>query len=136
MAVSEKVLKMLDMYYNEGKTMQEIADYFGINKSSVSRSIKRADQRTCPIASNCLNCKASKCIIIPEYRGIINNGEQNKREKQKELDMEFCCICGKLCRTKYYAENKNHEKQYFHLSCYNNNTLGHAKQNKKGNTIK
>lgn len=50
--------------------------------------------------------------------------------------MEFCCICGKLCRTKYYAENKNHEKQYFHLSCYNNNTLGHAKQNKKGNTIK
>ena len=137
MAVSEKVLKMLDMYYNEGKTMQEIADYFGINKSSVSTSIKRADRRTCPIASNCKNCKASKCIIIPEYRGIINNGEQKKREQYKEIDMEICCICGKTCRDKYYVENKNHEKQYFHISCYNHNTIGHNKQytqNKKGNT--
>lgn len=140
MAVSEKVLKMLDMYYNEGKTMQEIADYFGINKSSVSTSIKRADRRTCPIASNCKNCKASKCIIIPEYRSTINNGEQRKRKEQyKELDMEVCCICGQACRETYYAENKNHEKQYFHFSCYNHNTIGYNKQypqNKKGNTKK
>lgn len=140
MAVSKKTLEMARLYYQEGWKMQRIADHFGVTKAAVSKNISSADKRICPIASNCSNCKLSECIIKTEYKTMINNGKQKRKQEQyKELNMEVCCICGQTCRDKYYAENKNHEKQYFHISCYNHNTIGYNKQypqNKKGNTTK
>lgn len=37
--------EMLDMYYDGGMTMLQIADRLGVNRSTVSRTIRRARER-------------------------------------------------------------------------------------------
>ena len=43
--VTEKQRQMILMYYAEGKNMREIGEQIGIDKSSVSRTIKRGERR-------------------------------------------------------------------------------------------
>lgn len=123
-----KTIEMARLYYNEGWTMERIAKYFQVNKSSVSTAIRRIDKRQCPVGTLCKNCKMPECIIKPEYQHMVNSAEQN-RKQPKEFDMEFCVICGKTCRTNNYVtiidQNGNQQKVYFHRSCYSHNTIGY-----------
>lgn len=43
--VTQRQRQTLLMYYAEGRTMQEIADQLGVDKSTVSRTIKRGERR-------------------------------------------------------------------------------------------
>ena len=43
--ITEKQRRALLMYYAEGKNMREIGEATGVNKSTVSRTIKRGEQR-------------------------------------------------------------------------------------------
>lgn len=43
--VTPRQREMLLLYYNEGLNMQEIADRCGLDKSTVSRTIKRGEAR-------------------------------------------------------------------------------------------
>lgn len=43
--VTQRQRQTLLMYYGEGRTMQEIADQLGVDKSTVSRTIKRGERR-------------------------------------------------------------------------------------------
>lgn len=43
--ITPRQRQLLLLYYNEGLTMQEIADHFMIDKSTVSRTIKRGEAR-------------------------------------------------------------------------------------------
>lgn len=132
-----KAIEMARLYYDEGWTMERIAKHFQVNKSSVCRSIKRVDKRQCPVGTSCKNCKMPECIIKPEYQHMVNSGEQNKKQP-KEFDMEFCIVCGKLCRTNNYAtivdQNGNQQKVYFHKLCYNKNTIGNRTEGTLSNT--
>ena len=43
--ITSKQREMILMYYAEGKNMREIGESMGINKSTVSRTIKRGERR-------------------------------------------------------------------------------------------
>lgn len=43
--VTERQRTVLLMYYGEGKNMREIGEHLGIDKSTVSRTIKRGERR-------------------------------------------------------------------------------------------
>ncbi|MEG0321590.1 MAG: sigma-70 family RNA polymerase sigma factor [Oscillospiraceae bacterium] len=43
--VTDRQRELLMMYYSEGVTMKEIGDRLGIDKSTVSRTIKRGERR-------------------------------------------------------------------------------------------
>ena len=43
--ITSKQREMILMYYAEGKNMREIGESVGINKSTVSRTIKRGERR-------------------------------------------------------------------------------------------
>lgn len=128
-----KTIEMSRLYYDEGWTMEQIANHFNVYSSTVCTAIRRMDKRQCPIGTLCKNCKMSECIIKPEYQHIINHGEQ-RNKPHASFETEFCIICGKTCRNKYYAEtverNGNPQKVYFHKSCYYRKTIGTHENNK------
>ena len=43
--ITEKQREVLSLYYGEGMTMRQIGDRLGIDRSTVSRTIKRGEQR-------------------------------------------------------------------------------------------
>jgi len=43
--ITDKQREVLALYYGEGITMREIGDRLGIDRSTVSRTIKRGEQR-------------------------------------------------------------------------------------------
>lgn len=43
--VTDRQRQMLFLYYNEGRTMKEIADLLGVDRTTVSRTLKRGEQR-------------------------------------------------------------------------------------------
>ena len=43
--ITEKQRAVLALYYGEGMTMRQIGDRLGIDRSTVSRTIKRGEQR-------------------------------------------------------------------------------------------
>lgn len=63
------------LLYQCGWTMREIAFLYGVNPSTVSRTIQRALRKTCPFAANCENCPLPECAIKDEYAYLINNRE-------------------------------------------------------------
>lgn len=67
--------------YQSGETMQEIADYFGVNRSTVSRVISRARKIKCPFASDCTKCTVSDCAIKEEYAFLLNEAEDCRKIK-------------------------------------------------------
>ena len=56
--ITPRQRQLLLLYYNEGLTMQEIADRFMIDKSTVSRTIKRGEARL----QRCLRYGASSYL--------------------------------------------------------------------------
>ena len=43
--VTEKQRQMILMYYAEGKNMREIGEFLGVDRSTISRTIKRGERR-------------------------------------------------------------------------------------------
>ena len=43
--ITEKQMAVLALYYGEGMTMRQIGDRLGIDRSTVSRTIKRGEER-------------------------------------------------------------------------------------------
>lgn len=123
-----KTIEMARLYYDEGWTLNQIAEHFHVTASNVSRAVRVVDERRCPIAMSCTKCKMNECIIKPEYQHIINNGKQ-RNKPYASFETEFCIICGKTCRNKYYMELQDQEgnakRYYFHKSCYYHNTIGY-----------
>ena len=128
-----RTIEMSRLYYDEGWTMQRIAEHFNVYPSTVCTAIRRMDKRQCPVGTLCKNCKMPECIIKPKYQHIINHGEQTKR-KSNEREMEVCCFCNKPCLPKEYTEVQDQEgnpkRYYFHKSCYYHNTIGYKNKRK------
>ena len=59
--VTQRQRQTLLMYYAEGRTMQEIADQLGVDKSTVSRTIKRGERRL----QRCLRYGAERYLRDP-----------------------------------------------------------------------
>lgn len=59
--------------YQAGFTITQIAKHFGVNKSTVSRTLDRAARLTCPFSITCSNCPLPECAFKPEYQSLINN---------------------------------------------------------------
>ena len=64
--------------YKAGFTMQEIADMYNVNKSTVSRVISRSMRYKCPFSTNCLKCPLPDCAIKDEYADLVNNTEDKR----------------------------------------------------------
>lgn len=60
--VSPRQRELLHLYYSEQKTMAEIGKELGIDKSTVSRTIKRGEARL----SRCLRYGAASLLRPPE----------------------------------------------------------------------
>lgn len=69
---SEKQIKYLTLYL-DGMTMREIANKFGVNESTISRVLKRAQRCVCPFSSNCEKCPLPDCAIKDEYAFMVNS---------------------------------------------------------------
>lgn len=76
------------MYFQEGKTMEQIAKEFGVSKSTVSRTVRRA------------NLKMGRCLRYADPR-LLNAPvqERNRRVWDGEAD-GFCS----------YGERKNNDE--------------------------
>ena len=72
MAVFTKSIEYARLYFEEGLTMKQIADIYGVYTSTVSRCIHHVEQRRCPFAADCLNCPLKECAFKEEWQGIIN----------------------------------------------------------------
>ena len=75
---TKKQMEYLKMYQS-GATMQEIADKYGVYRSTVSRTIARAKKVKCPFSSDCTSCPLPDCAIKTEYACIMNTVEDAKR---------------------------------------------------------
>ncbi len=60
--ITEKQRKYLLLYYGEGKNMVEIGAEFGVDKSTVSRTIKRGEERL----RRCLRYGAKRFLMDTE----------------------------------------------------------------------
>ena len=67
--------------YQSGATMQEIAQKYGVNISTVSRVIKRARKIKCPFSTECEKCKLPDCAIKDEYALLLNTSEDCRKIK-------------------------------------------------------
>lgn len=84
---SNKQILYLELY-NAGFSMGEIADHFGVGRSTISRTLKRARRLTCPFTPNCEKCPLSECAFKPEYASLINNPEKADRNRNKGEPVE------------------------------------------------
>ena len=78
------------LLYQSGWTMREIAFLYGVNISTISRTIKRSLRKTCPFASDCENCPLPDCAFKDEYAYLVNNLDsmpdmRRKRNPRGEL---------------------------------------------------
>lgn len=135
MALHKKTLEMANLYYNNGLNTREIAEIYGVDKSTVNRAIHSVDRRDCPIAKDCTKCKMKECIIKDQYQYMVNGNGNRMNPLNGEIEMEWCFICHKLCVPSNYIilENSSDSgklprKQFFHYHCYKQLT----KPNKKG----
>lgn len=84
--ISEKQIEYLTLY-RSGMTLKEIAQKYSVNRSTVSRVIKRASRHKCPFSSDCTKCPLPDCAIKEEYAGMLNNTEDaryyDKRRTKK-----------------------------------------------------
>lgn len=71
---SKKQVEYLSLYLS-GLTMEEISTRFSVNKSTVSRVIKRARRCVCPFSTDCTKCSLPDCAIKDEYAFMVNNTE-------------------------------------------------------------
>ena len=70
--MTERQRQLTNMYFS-GMTLEQIATKLGINKSTVSRTIRRALSVKCPFSPNCENCPLPDCAIKEEYAIYLNN---------------------------------------------------------------
>lgn len=76
MAVTKRALYYLKLY-SEGWTMEEIAKKVGRNKSTISRTIRRAQILVCPFSHDCLKCPLDDCAFNDKYAFLVNNNHRN-----------------------------------------------------------
>lgn len=73
--------------YDAGYTQQQIADRFGVNKSTVCRVLQRARcTYRCPFGTTCDSCILPECGIKDEYAFMLNatiDGTHIKRKYNK-----------------------------------------------------
>lgn len=72
--ITEQQLAYLALYQS-GCTQKEIASKYGVNKSTVSRVLKRALRKTCPFSPDCRKCPLPECAFKDEYAMLVNNTE-------------------------------------------------------------
>lgn len=68
----EQTVEYLRLYFECGWRMSQIAEKFGVNKSTVSRCIARAEKRRCPFSCRCESCQLKECAIKEEYAPYVN----------------------------------------------------------------
>lgn len=76
--VTKEQKKYLVMY-QAGHTMQEIADKYGVNRSTVSRVVARARKLKCPFSTDCTKCPMDDCAIKDEYAFLLNEVEDTRK---------------------------------------------------------
>lgn len=75
----EKRKLYLKAYYEDSMTIYEIAEKYGKNPSTISRTIARAERLICPFCSDCLKCSLPDCAIKEEYAVLVNQKAVDKR---------------------------------------------------------
>lgn len=68
----KQTAEYLRLYFECGWRMSEIAEFFGVNKGTVSRCISRAEKRRCPFSLDCKKCPLKECAIKDEYAPYVN----------------------------------------------------------------
>ncbi|MCM1237549.1 MAG: helix-turn-helix domain-containing protein [Ruminococcus flavefaciens] len=63
--------------YQMGYSISQIASHYGVNKSTVSRTLDRATRITCPFSATCSNCPLPECAFKPEYQPFINIADKH-----------------------------------------------------------
>lgn len=81
--MTERQKQVLDLY-EKGYKQYHIAKILGVNKSTISRTLKRAYRVKCPFSPNCLECWFDDCAIKDEYAYLVNNDDINFRKRRKE----------------------------------------------------
>ena len=61
--ITEKQCRYLMLYYGEGMNMSQIGELFGVDKSTISRTIKRGERRL----QRCLRYGAKRLLLAEEY---------------------------------------------------------------------
>lgn len=69
------------LLYQSGATMEEIAQKYGVNRSTVSRVIARAKRVSCPFSTDCQKCPMDDCVIKDEYAFLLNESEDFRKIK-------------------------------------------------------
>lgn len=76
--------------YTSGMTMTQIAKKYSVNKSTVSRVIKRATAHKCPFSPNCQKCPLPECAINEEYAYLVNSSEDKRAmDKRRTVNRFF-----------------------------------------------
>lgn len=76
----EKRKLYLKLYYEDGLTIYQIAEKVGVNPSTISRTISRAERIICPFSPDCLKCTLGDCAIKDEYAYLVNAKAKDKRK--------------------------------------------------------
>lgn len=97
--------------YNQGYTQAQIAETYGVNKSTVSRVLKRAMRHTCPFSDDCEKCPLDECAIKDQYAYLINNTP----------DQRYCDNSIRTRQRIYDSAGKR--KQHFEPELFNNTIL-------------
>lgn len=64
--------------YKSGLTMEQIAQKFCVNKSTVCRVLQRAERHKCPFSSKCEKCPLPDCAIKGKYAYLVNSAEDKR----------------------------------------------------------
>ena len=78
--ITQKQADYLCMYQS-GFTMEEIAKRYGVNKSTVCRTLARAKRHKCPFSTDCTKCPLPDCAIKEEYAYMMNNMEDRQKKR-------------------------------------------------------
>lgn len=73
--------------YLDGMTVRAIAEKYGVNASTVSRTIHRAVDIVCPFGSSCESCKMHDCALSEEGASLIEASRHIRLDLRKRSEL-------------------------------------------------
>lgn len=71
--------------YESGYKVSEIAKMKNKNKSTISRSLKRAKAIKCPFGADCKKCPLPDCGIDEKYAVLLNGRSKYRRNNWRSV---------------------------------------------------
>lgn len=89
--MTKRQLEVLKMYL-DGNTQEQIAEQLNVNRSTVSRTLRRAMSTKCPFGSTCDKCILPECAIDERYSYLLNP----KRCDLRKRNIMYSDLCANL----------------------------------------